>query len=72
MEDNWTIANWMGPQELLLDEITGVDDVIDSINSVGPQDIRKVANDLLVGERLNMAVVGPCRGRRRLERLLKL
>jgi predicted Zn-dependent peptidase len=72
MEDNWTIANWMGPQELLLDEITGVDDVIDSINAVGPKDIRKVANDLLVGERLNMAVVGPCRGRRRLERLLKL
>ena len=72
MEDNWTIANWMGPQELLLDEITGVDEVIDSLNAVGPDNIRKVANDLLVGERLNMAVVGPCRGRRHLERLLKL
>ncbi len=72
MEDNWTLANWMGNQELLLGDIDGLDEVISSVNAVSPDDVRKVANDLLVGDRLNMAVVGPCRGRRRLERLLKL
>ncbi len=72
MEDNWTLANWMGNQELLLGDIDGLDEVISSVTAVSPDDVRKVANDLLVGDRLNMAVVGPCRGRRRLERLLKL
>ena len=72
MEDNWTLASWAGNQELLLGEISGVDQVIESIRAVSQDDLRKVANDLLVGDRLNMAVVGPCRGQRRLERLLKL
>ena len=72
IEDNWTLASWMGTQELLLDEITEFDEMLDSVNAVSPEGIRKIANDLLVGDRLNMAVVGPCRGRRRLERLLKL
>ncbi len=72
MEDNWTLASWAGNQELLLGEISGVDEVIESIRAVSQEDLRKVANDLLVGDRLNMAVVGPCRGQRRLERLLKL
>ena len=72
MEDNWTLASWAGSQELLLGEISGVDEVIESVRAVSQEDLRRVANDLLVGDRLNLAVVGPCRGRRRLERVLKL
>ena len=72
MEDNWTLASWAGSQELLLGEISGVDEVIESVKAVGPEELRRVANDLLVSDRLNLAVVGPNRGRRRLERLLKL
>ena len=72
MEDNWSLASWAGSQELLLGEISGVDEVIESFSAVGPEELRRVANDLLVGDRLNLAVVGPNRGRRRLERLLKL
>ena len=72
MEDNWSLASWAGSQELLLGEISGIDEVIESFSAVGPDELRRVANDLLVGDRLNLAVVGPNRGRRRLERLLKL
>ena len=72
MEDNWTLAGWAGNQELLLGEISGVDEVIESVRAVEPEDLRRVANDLFVGDRLNLAVVGPNRGRWRLERLLKL
>ena len=71
MEDNWTLAGWAGNQELLLGEISGVDEVIESVRAVGPKDLGRVANDLLVDDCLNLAVVGPCRGQRRLERLLK-
>ena len=47
-------------------------EVIDRVDAVTSDEIRRVANELLVTGKLNMAVVGPTRGQRRLERLLKL
>ena len=52
--------------------ILDVDDVVNKIDSVTCSDIRRVAAKHMVTDRLNMAVVGPCRGRKRLLRLLKL
>ena len=72
MEDTRSVSAWMGSQELLLGAILDVDDVVDSVNSITLSDIRRVASDRLVTERLNMAVVGPCRGRKRLSALLRL
>ena len=72
MEDTRVVTAWMGNQELLLERILEPDDVIESINAVTPEEICKVANELLVTEKLNMAVVGRCRGQHRLEQLLEL
>ena len=72
MEDTRSVSAWMGSQELLLGTILGVDEVVEDVNSITLSDIRRVASDRLVTERLNMAVVGPCRGRKRLSGLLKL
>ena len=72
MEDTRSVSAWMGGQELLQGTIVGVDDVVDRVNSIALADIRRVASKHLVTERLNMAVVGPCRGRKRLSGLLKL
>ena len=72
MEDTRAVSSWMGSQELLLSTIYGVDDVVASVNAVSLEDIRRVASEQLVTDRLNMAAVGPCRGRKRLTRLLKL
>lgn len=72
MEDTRAVSSWMGSQELLLSTIYGVDDVVASVNAVSLEDIRRVASERLVTDRLNMAAVGPCRGRKRLTRLLKL
>lgn len=72
MEETRAVSAWMGSQELLLGEILDVDEAMEAVNAVSPDDVRKVANDVLVTEKLNMAVVGPSRGQRRLQRLLKL
>ena len=72
MEDTRSVSAWMGSQELLLEKIVGVDEVVESVNSISLSDIRRVASEHLVTERLNMAVVGPCRGRKRLSGLLRL
>lgn len=72
MEDSRAISGWMGNLELLLGEILDLDAVVDSLRSVTSSQIRDVARRLLVDDKLNMAVVGPTRARRRLEGLLKL
>ena len=72
MEDTRAVSGWMGNQELLLGHIRDTDDVVEKVNSVTPDDVRKVTNEVLVADRLNLAVVGPSRGQRRLQQLLKL
>ena len=72
MEDTRAVSAWMGNQELLTGQILEPDDVVVGVNAVTVDDVRRVANDVLVDDKLNMAVVGPSRGQRRLERLLKL
>ena len=72
MEDTRAVASWMGQSEMLLGNIAHVDDVIEQVNAVTTDDVHSLANDVLVSERLNIAVVGPCRGHRRIERMLKL
>ena len=72
MEDTRAVANWMGHSEMLLGNILHVDDLIRDVDAVTTEDVLKLANDVLVSERLNIAVVGPCRGHRRIERMLRL
>ena len=72
MEDTRAVSAWAGSHELLLAEAPGVDQVVERVNSVGPEDVRRVASDILVTERLNLAVLGPIRGTSRLQRLLAL
>ena len=72
MEDTRAVASWMGQSEMLLGEIAHVDDVIEQVDAVTTDDVLRLANDVLVSERLNIAVVGPCRGHRRIERMLRL
>ena len=72
MEDTRAVSGWMGSQELLMGRVLGPDEVVEKVRRVTPDEIRQVAADVLVTDRLNLAVVGPCRGERRLQRLLKL
>lgn len=59
MEDTRSVAGWLGAQELLLGEILTVDQVISLIDSIQADDLLRVAQGLLTGEKLNLAVVGP-------------
>ena len=72
MEDTRAVANWMGQSEMLLGHIADVDDVIEEVNAVTTDEVQSLANDLLITERLNIAVVGPCRGHQKIRRMLRL
>ena len=72
MEDTRAVSSWMGSQELLRGRMLSIDEALQEVKDVTTEDVRVVAEKLLTTEKLNMAVVGRCRGHKRLERLLRL
>ena len=62
MEDTRSVSGWAGSQELMLGQVLAVDDVVERVNTVTCSDLKRVAEGHLVTDRLNIAVVGPCRG----------
>jgi predicted Zn-dependent peptidase len=72
MEDSRNVAGWMGAQEILTDQILSVDEALSIIDRVTVEEVQGMARELLVGEKLRLAVVGPVAPDEPLEALLKL
>jgi len=72
MEDTRSVVGWMGAQELLLGRIMTVDEVVEIIEAVTPDDLHRIARSLYVPERLSLALVGPLKDGDRFAQLLKL
>jgi len=72
MEDSHSVAGWIGGQEILTNQVLSVGEVISLIDSVTTEDLKRLAWELLVGEKLRLAIVGPGNQEERLEELLKL
>ena len=72
MEDTRSVASWVGGQESLTGQILTVDEVLKEVDAVSADDVKRVAGQLLITEKLNLALVGPHRSDRGLHRLLKL
>jgi len=70
MEDTRAVSSWLGTQELLRDEILTVDQILDVIERVTLEDLDRVADGLLLPERMSVAVVGPYRSEARFVKLL--
>ena len=71
MEDTRSVAAWLGTQELLLGRIATVDDIVQKIDDVTADDVTRVAERLINPDKLRLAVVGPRRGEKTLQKLLK-
>ena len=72
MEDSRSVSGWTGSQEILTGQILTVDEVIAIVDAITAKELKKVAGELLVGERLHLAAVGPIDPDRNWEDLLKL
>jgi predicted Zn-dependent peptidase len=72
MEDSRSVAGWMGGQEILTGKILTVDDVTKTIDAITAEELKELAQELLVDSRLRLAVVGPVAEDEPLEGLLKL
>ncbi len=72
MEDSRSVAGWMGGQELLAKRILTVDEVVSIVDKITVEELQQLAYELLTGEKLRLAIVGPVSADAPLEELLKL
>ncbi len=72
MEDTRSVAGWLGGQEILTERILTVDQVVSIIDAITDDELEHLAQELLVGDHLRLAVVGPITEDEPLEELLKL
>ncbi len=70
MEDTRAVSSWMGGQELLNREVKTVDEITAVIDAVTIEDLRRVAQQLIDKDRLNLAVVGPFRSPSRFAKII--
>ncbi len=72
MEDSRSVSGWMGGQELLTGKVLTVDEVTAIIDAITAEELRELAEELLVGDRLRLSVVGPVSPDEPLEDILVL
>ena len=72
MEDTRSVAGWMGGQEILTDKILTIDQVVDIINAITAEELKRLAEELIESDKLRLAVVGPIEEDEPLDDLLKL
>jgi predicted Zn-dependent peptidase len=70
MEDTGAVAAWLGTGESLLPRILSVEEVVELLDAVTPDDILRVARRFARPDLARLAVLGPFRSRRRFERLI--
>ncbi len=71
MEDTRSVALWNGTQELLRGRVSPVDEIVALVDVITPDDLQAVARDIIVRDKMNLAVVGPYRSAARFERLFR-
>ena len=72
MDETRHVASWIGGQEALHDRVLTVDEALAEIDGVTPDDIQRLAAEIVVDDGLRLAAVAPARAMRGLDRHLHL
>ena len=72
MEDSRNVAGWIGGQAILTGRILNIDQVMSIIDAITAEELRQLAQELIVAKQLRLAVVGPIPGDEPLAEVLKL
>lgn len=72
LEDSQRVAAFYASQELLRKKIMTPDEVLEKIEAVTAEDIKRVANDIFVDHNLNLSLIGPFKDGDKFDNILKL
>jgi predicted Zn-dependent peptidase len=78
LESSDSLANWYARQAILFKEQNKKDKILtpekyyNTIKKVSAEDIRRVAKEIFVNQKLNLAVIGPYQDKKEFEKMLKL
>ena len=70
LEDSRSVASWLGSQEILTGKILTPDELIAIINAITPDDIARLAGELINDNDLRLSVVGPVKNEAKLRRFI--
>lgn len=59
LEDSQSVASWYGMKQLLRGEIETEEEVVAKIKSVTVEQVQALANEIIVAEKLSLALIGP-------------
>jgi len=78
LESSDSLANWYARQAILFKEQNKKDKILTpekyytSIKKISAEDVRRVAKEIFVNQKLNLAVIGPYKDKEEFEKMLKL
>ncbi len=72
MESSDAQASFYANQELLTGKILTLEEKFDKIEAVTVNDIQRVAQDIFKPEKLNLALIGPIKDKRKFEKILNI
>ncbi len=72
LETSDEYAFWLAGQEVIKGEMLSEEQIFQRINAVSSEDIQRVANDIFIDSKLDLAVIGPQEKQGKIEKILKL
>jgi predicted Zn-dependent peptidase len=72
MEDSRNVAGWMGGQEILTQRILSLNEVVAIIDAITAEELKHLAQELILDSQFRLAVVGPVTDSEPLAALLNL
>ena len=72
LESSGEMANWIGSQEILKEKILTLRQIFAKIDRVKGKDIQKTAKEIFVPEKLNLALIGPFKDKKKFIKLLNI
>lgn len=72
LENSRDVAGWLGGQEILTKRILSLEQVTSIIDAITAEELKEIAQEIIIGSELRLAVVGPIAKEEPLEELLEL
>ncbi|MFC1617774.1 M16 family metallopeptidase [Patescibacteria group bacterium] len=72
MEDSENIVNWVNKQYLMTGKLQTINEKMAEIDKVTSSDLKRVAKDVLKASKMNLAMIGPIKDKKKFSKLLTL